>query len=316
LLTTAGQEPDNAREHKLTPDAIVRFATALEGQAALTADDAFTANLSRFDLQCRMKTSKEVDLADWKSFVREHVREWEKDEQDAVIESIERLSKRLTGFRLPLPPKILLIRTSGEEEAGAAYTRGAAIALPTKKVARSPADLDRLLAHELFHLISRQDGAVRARLYRLIGFEPCDPIELPPSLAPRRITNPDAPLIDCTIDLVGSDGKTYTSAPILYASIKDYDPAGGKTLFQHLTFRLLVVERKGGRWQPLLFKNEPVVIDPRKEPVFFEKVGKNTNYIIHPDEILADNFVRLVMEDKDVETPRVVEEMRSVLKRP
>ena len=92
------------------------------------------------------------------------------------------------------------------------------------------------------HLISRQDGAVRAKLYRLIGFEPTGPIELPSSLAPRRITNPDAPLIDCTIDLVGSDGKTYTSAPILYASVNDYDPAGGKTLFQHLTYRLLVVD--------------------------------------------------------------------------
>src|SRR5688572_19493026 len=107
LLNGAGQEPNTALEHKLTADASVRFATALEGQAALTADDAFTANLSRFDLQCRMKTAKEVTLADWKVFVREHVREWEKSEQDAVAASIGRLSKRLADFRLPLPPRIL-----------------------------------------------------------------------------------------------------------------------------------------------------------------------------------------------------------------
>ena len=55
------------------------------------------------------------------------------------------------------------------------------------------------------------------------------------------------------------------------------------------------------------------MIDPHKEPAFLEKIGKNTNYIIHPDEILADNFVRLVMEDKDVPTPRIIEEMRKVL---
>ena len=28
---------------------------------------------------------------------------------------------------------------------------------------------------------------------------------------------------------------------------------------------------------------------------FFEQIGKNTNYIIHPDEVLADNFIFLSM---------------------
>ena len=36
---------------------------------------------------------------------------------------------------------------------------------------------------------------------------------------------------------------------------------------------------------------------------------------IHPDEILADNFVRLVMGDKDVPTPRIIDEMRKLLRR-
>ena len=64
---------------------------------------------------------------------------------------------------------------------------------------------------------------------------------------------------------------------------------------------------------PVLRQGEPVVIDAPKEPAFFEKVGKNTNYIIHPDEILADNFVRLIMEDQDVATPRIIDEMRQIL---
>jgi hypothetical protein len=56
-----------------------------------------------------------------------------------------------------------------------------------------------------------------------------------------------------------------------------------------------------------------VVINPREEQAFLDKIGKNTNYIIHPDEIMADNFVRLVMADKDVPTPQIIEQMRSVL---
>src|SRR5438128_6387945 len=39
----------------LTEAAVVRFATPEEGRENLTADDAFTVSLSRFDLQCRLK---------------------------------------------------------------------------------------------------------------------------------------------------------------------------------------------------------------------------------------------------------------------
>jgi hypothetical protein len=177
-----------------------------------------------------------------------------------------------------------------------------------------PVQLDKLLAHELFHVLSRRDGALRQRLYRIIGFEVCDPIELPSSLAPRKLTNPDAPLIDCTIELKSEDGKVFTGAPVLYANANQYDATKGGSIFQYLTFRLLVVERKDNRWQPLLLDTgEPVVIDAKKEDAFYEKIGKNTNYVVHPDEILADNFVHLVMENRELMTPRIVEEMRRAL---
>src|SRR5207237_3503105 len=137
----------------------------------LTAGDSFTASLSRFDLQCRLKTDKDVTLADWKQFVAQHVRPWEPAEIEAVSQSLQRLQKRLAEFRLPLPPVIRLVRTTGEEESNAAYTRGTSIALPTKVMKYDEAQLDRLLAHELFHIMSRHDGAVRSKLYKIIGFE-------------------------------------------------------------------------------------------------------------------------------------------------
>jgi hypothetical protein len=163
--------------------------------------------------------------------------------------------------------------------------------------------------------MSRHDGSLRSRLYRIIGFEVCQPIELPASLAPRRITNPDAPRIDCVITLPGPEGRQYTGAPVLYSSTANYDAKRGGSLFQSLVFRLLVVESRSGRWQPLLKSGEPVVINPRNEPAFLEMIGKNTDYIIHPDEIMADNFVRLAMNDPDVPTPRIIDEMRRVLTR-
>jgi hypothetical protein len=234
---------------------------------------------------------------------------------DTARQSLGRLAKRLANLRLPLPPVIQLIRTTGEEENNAAYTRATAIVLPTRVLSYDPTQLDRLLAHELFHLLSRHDGAVRARLYKIIDFEVCDPLKLPASLAERKVTNPDAPRIDCTISLPTKDGKTVVGAPILYSPTQQYDAKKGQSLFQSFVFRLLVVERQReeGPWRAVLNGAQAVVINPRDEQAFLDKIGQNTNYIIHPDEILADNFVRLVMHDENVPTPRIIDEMRRVL---
>lgn len=291
----------------------IRFATPEVGRALLTAEDDFSRNLSVYDLQCRLKTDQPVRLEDWRAMVADQVRPWSEREQRSLRSAIEELRQRLEVFTLPLPGEIWLVRTTGEEESNAAYTRGRAIVLPTKVISYAQRPLERLLAHELFHVMSRHDPALRGRLYRLIGFEPCDPIELPATLASRKITNPDAPLIDCVIRLPAEDGKVYTGAPVLYAADTRYDAQRKPTLFQSLIFRLLVVESRDGRFVPVLRDGQPVVIDPTREPAFFAQVGRNTDYLIHPDEILADNFVRLVFGDTQVATPQLLEKMRQIL---
>jgi hypothetical protein len=313
LVPVALAADKSAEPVQLSQDCEVHFASVEQARQILTTDDAFTAQLSRFDLQCRLKTEKEVTLDDWKHFVVQHVRAWEPQEIATLTQSLQRLQKRIAELRLPLPSVIRLVRTTGDEESNAAYTRGNAVVLNKQVVTYDATQLDRLLLHELFHIISRHDGAVRAKLYKIIGFELCEPIELPSSLAPRRITNPDAPLIDCTISLRGKDGQTVIGAPILYSQTKQYDAKKGNSLFKSFVFRLLVVERDGDRCKPVLHKGEPIVINPREEPAFLEKIGKNTNYIIHPDEILADNFVRQVMADANVPSPEIIEQMQRVL---
>ena len=162
-----------------TTDTVIRFTGRSAGKDLLIADDSFTASLSRFDLQCRLKTGRDVTLADYRAFVALHVRTWSPAENSNVMASVERLRDAVRTLRLPLPPVIHLVRTTGDEEGGAAYTRGDAIVLPDKVLDYPPTQLDRLLAHELFHILSRRDGALRAKLYHIIGFELCEPIELP-----------------------------------------------------------------------------------------------------------------------------------------
>lgn len=291
---------------------MLRFATVDEAAEVLTARDAFARQLSKFDLQCRLQTDAPVTLDDWAKSVRQEIMAWDKAEIERVAAAAARVRAGLAKYRLPLPKTILLIRTTGKEEADAAYTRSHAIVLPSKLMSSPPAKLDALLLHELFHVMSRHDRDTRRALYKIVGFEVCEPIPLPPSLVDRKLTNPDAPAIDCYIELE-VDGKTITAAPILYASAKQFDPKQGGSLFRYLTFRLLVISKKDGVWTTVFHDEQPTVIDPRKLPAYFEKIGKNTGYVIHPDEILADNFTYLVTGRAKLETPRIIDEMQRVL---
>jgi hypothetical protein len=43
-------------------------------------------------------------------------------------------------------------------------------------------------------------------------------------------------------------------------------------------------------------------------------VGRNTGYILHPDEILAENFLHMINRTTNLATPRIVEEMANVFR--
>jgi len=285
-----------------------------EGKNVLTANDAFTQSLSRFDLQVRLKRTENATLEEWKKFVAGEVLPWSDVEVAHVKPAATMLAEKLKKLKLPLPEKVLLVHTSGKEEAEAAYTRANAIFLPSVMLTYSPEKLEEKLCHELFHVLSRHDAETRQRLYRIIGFRACEEIPLPAMLKDRKLTNPDAPQINCVIDLK-VDGRYVTAAPILYSSSENYD-SKKESLFRYLVFRLMVVEKRDGKWQPAASGGGPVLLDPEpnKLPSYFEQIGMNTGYIIHPDEILADNFIKLVKEEKNLKTPKIVEQMQSVLK--
>src|SRR5205085_3642499 len=110
-------------------------------------------------------------------------------------EAIETVLARAAALRVPLPAEILIVNTDGRDAANAPYTRGNAIVLPTAALPAANAQpSDRfLIAHELFHVVSRHDPAIANRLYALIGFEPVEPLQWPAAWLPARIANPDAP---------------------------------------------------------------------------------------------------------------------------
>lgn len=303
-------------ESPLTRETRFEFATVEQGRALVATSDTFLKAMSRFDRQVRLQTDGEATEDALIEFLKGHVLPWDDELRTCVAESIERVRPKLDPFLLPLPKVTRFILMSGKDEGNAAYTRGPAILLPTVKIQKDKPDtLDRLVLHELFHVLSRNAPDLRRDLYRIIGFEICDPIPLPPPLAEIKLTNPDAPLIDCLIKLT-KDDESFHAAPLLYSSSETYDVEKKPTLFKYVTFRLMKVENHEGGWRPLLNDGQPQLVVHSDFNSFAEQIGQNTNYIIHPDEILADNFVHLVLQTEKLASPQIVERMSERLKRP
>jgi hypothetical protein len=292
----------------------LHFATQSEGRQILTTKDEFIQRLSPFDRSARMKTEKAVSEDEVLAFIGRNVAEWTKDETQTVQAAIEPLQPLLRDLRLSLPPTVQLIKTTGEEEGNAAYTRATAIVLPKSELSKSQKDLQKLICHELFHILSRQNPELREKLYGIIGFTKCNEIKLPPELERRKITNPDAPRNDHFIRLQ-IDGHESLAVPILLSSVETYDVKRGGEFFEYLQFQFLVVEKSSGsqNFKAVSEGSSPKLVGMEHVSGFMEQVGRNTDYIIHPEEILADNFALLVLDEHNVASPEILQKMKEIL---
>lgn len=210
---------------------------------------------------------------------------------------------------------VLIVKTTGQEEGGAPYTRANAVILPERILSRATkAELKAVMAHELFHILSRQNAVLKEKLYAAIGFKPCGEVAFPTLLRARKITNPDAPKNDHCIR-VNFAGEEAWAVPLLFANAERYDPARGGEFFAYLEFSFLRLD--GGEDSPpakATYDDQQLQLVPVTAiRGFSEQVGRNTEYIIHPEEILADNFALLVAQEKTVASPDVLERIRAIL---
>jgi hypothetical protein len=292
----------------------VHFATQTEGRQILTAKDDFIQRLSPFDRSARMKTDKAISEDEFLQFVGRNVIDWTQEEVEKVQAAVEAIQPLLRDLPLSFPRTVQFIKTTGAEQANAAYTQGTAIVLNKAYLGKSPKDLQSRILHELFHILSRHNPELRQRLYGVIGFTKCNEIDLPPELKRRKITNPDAPRNDYFIRLQ-IDGRESCAVPLIFSDVETYDVKRGGEFFAYLQFAFLVVARDSGSqiFKPVSEGSSPKLVGPQRVSGFMEQVGRNTNYIIHPEEILADNFALLVLQETDVASPEILQKMREVL---
>lgn len=273
--------------------------------------DEFVLSMSEFDRQSRLNSKNPISTHEYLSHISKQIVPWTQYHKQQIVNAVDFLnSNGLDILKLcNLPKEICVVVTNGKDEAGAAYCRGQnIIVLPTNCENAWPS----IFPHELFHIISKNNHELRDKLYECIGFRKIpnkQHVVLPKELTNLKITNPDAPNTYHYIKLQtkkqqNSEYIEEYLAPVLIAS-EQYDPEQNESFFSYLLTRFAVLDKETFEVVDLLSYDEVIGL--------YDKIGHNTDYIIHPEEILADNFVLLVTNSTEVESPEILLSMKEVL---
>lgn len=304
-------------------------ASIAEGRQLLTTVDDYVSQQSSFDRQARVNLRREVaevTLPIYLDYVASQVMSWSPVEIDALEGIVSSMSLLFAPLSLRLPARIAIVKTSGQEEGYAAYTRRKdTIVLPANMVASvetatsygdplHPASdvsyLQDVLIHECFHLFSKNHPEERFRLYEHIHYQSTGtPVELPdapwgpPGSGARmrelKITNPDEPKLDVYIEMVVPTAPDDADSALVRRALAPLLMANGRyeggIFFEYLEWWFMaIVQDAGGRWQaqsgplgrPVMYPSAPLMQQ------YLALVGANfTQEIFQPDEILAQNFV-------------------------
>jgi hypothetical protein len=304
-------DPSGAGDQIFIGNSGIVFLSANEAAETLAEEDEYIKGLSRFDYASKMKLAKQADYNERLEFYNDACLDWEPGDIERVAAAIQSFNAKISKLNLNLPPVISLIKTNGNEEGGAAYTRGVSIAFPELYLKKLPQDkFIKIFVHEIFHVFSRFNKELREEIYAVIQYKKCNELQLPPELKDFEISNPDAPdnnyYISCTYK-----GAEYDFIPILYSN-EPYDISRGLSFFRYLHDDMLAVEIIDDNPVPI-YKNEQLLIVKKEElSAFYEKIGRNTDYTFHPEETMADNFVFLVFGDK-VPSPEIVRNLKQAI---
>jgi hypothetical protein len=102
---------------------------------------------------------------------------------------------------------------------------------------------------------------------------------------------------------VRSGPSSIWAVPILFSKSGRYDPSRGGEFFDYLEFKFLVVQKADSHatYDPSRITS----LDASQLQDFYEQVGRNTDYIVHPEEIIADNFEFLLIGKPNLPSPEI-----------
>jgi len=289
----------------------VKYTSVEKGNQLLMQEDDYTKNWSQFDIDSRMQ-KKNSSKAELFEFIKKQTREWtssEKNTLDSIFDNIDKLIKK-NGFNIDFPDEIYFVKTTAKDEGGAfGFTRANYIVLKDDAIYSKQVDLTHLVLHELFHVLSRKNPEFRKEMYSLIGFRIMESVDYPESIKQYRISNPDATQTDSYISL--KVGEQSVDCMMIMYSKRDYD---GGVFFNYVNIGFLSLVGEEVKAIEYI-DNNAVLYEINQVSGFFEQVGMNTQYIINPEEIMAENFSLAILGNNDLPSQELVEKIKVVLKK-
>lgn len=301
------------------------FATIAEGQQLLAANTEYYNSLNQNNIDWRMrKTGSSIN--ELIGFAQTCVRNFTDDEKAAITRAIKSIETTLNdmGASLPFPEDITFVKTTMQEESGAgAYTHKTEIyicdqvlqyGIPQDGDSEAVTESKRLLfnhiiAHELFHCLTRNSPTFRSQMYRLIGFTVTGvDFEFSPNIQDSILANPDVEHIDNYAEFTINGEKRNCELLIFYTKTWEeaYAEAGDEASFFDFHEEVLVPIDALDTYYPIEEASD-----------FWDVVGRNTDYVIAPEECMADNFgYALVygLNGKDYQTPELIADILNALR--
>lgn len=307
-----------SRAHK------VLFLDSLAAAAVIVTDTTnhFFEQITPLDMSIQLRsdypagTPHEIIRKDYRQLLQNDVTGFTAREK-ALLEEVLRAAFQLCLKYTPgvFSQNLQLVKTNGKAYGpGVFFTRENAIVLPAAElIPEKRNNLLRVLLHEIFHIYSRRNPEKRDRLYELIGYEKLlvDPggFRMDSTLRAALLLNPDGMDIRYAIRLPLPAGDTVQAVPVFFAGEPRYNPLR-QTFFDHTTFFLFAIEQDNpGQYTVQSLPGPRSTLETADWlPAYYDRITDNTDYIIHPEEILADNFALLLLLKTNIATPQPLSE--------
>ncbi len=260
-----------------------------EASKIITQKDEFIRRLDDHNRSLIMKTTTAPSKEEFLDFIEQQTLNWKPTEKLMLGSFYKDIENQLSemGIKKLLPDKIHIIKTTGREEFYMPYTRGNAIYLPDHLMYSKKSYLFKILAHEIYHIISRNNLEFRFKEYEKIGYFPLgkDVGELVDELL---LINPDG-LIHGFYTTANSNCSNETCidglinvVPILTTE----KPSGRPFDLFEAELKLVVLDENF---------NPTDIIDPFKTNFMSgDNRFKPPFELVHPDEILAYQFEKKI----------------------
>jgi len=301
-----GSEGDESQAQNIS----ISYLNAAQAAVAITKDDedGFFDKITIADMSIQMKQSEMPNRGGqskmmYQEMLKSEMLNWSDADKDFMNEVFAQAKQVLDNINPNLyPDGIQLVKTKTNHYGpDVYYTRERAIIIPDNIFEEKSVDATLpIMLHEIFHILSRYEDDFRDEIYALIGFKTFDKsLVLPKRIQDRLLTNPDGARRDYAIYLENENGEVQPALPLIM-STKDRYQNEMPTFFSYLNFDLypLIAISKDQVTLGLNSQGESA-LSMEHNSDFFRKIKDNTQYIIHPDEIMADNFMMAVLAYRD-----------------